>query len=75
MSFSMPETANKIICEYLLFLRLVGDTMVIEGAKHLNSQDSIKKQEKEQKYGHTPDLLSRSPITEENFMYQIWIYL
>lgn len=35
--------------------------MKIEGAKHLNPQDSIQEQEKQQKYGHTPDLFPRPP--------------
>lgn len=39
--------------------------MIIERAEHLNPQDSIKEQEEKQKYGHTPDLLSRSPLKEK----------
>lgn len=39
--------------------------MIIERAEHLNPQDSIKQQEKKQKYGHTPNLLSRSPVKEK----------
>lgn len=39
--------------------------MKVKRAEHLNPQDSIEEQEEEQKYGHTPDLLSRSPLKEK----------
>lgn len=34
---------------------------MIKGAKHLNAQDSIQEKKEQQKYGHAPDLLPRSP--------------
>lgn len=55
----------RIAFDYLLFLCIIGHAMIIERSEHLNPQDSVEEQEKEQKYGHTPDLLSGSPLKEK----------
>lgn len=40
----------------LPFLCIIGDTVMVECTKHLNSQNSIEEEKEEQKYSHTPDL-------------------
>lgn len=39
---------------------------MVERPKHLNAQNSVQKQKKQQEDGHTPDLFSGSPAKKNN---------
>lgn len=68
----MVETGNKTSSEiskccilFLPFLCFIGDTVMVKRSKHLNSQNSIEEEKKQQEDGDTPDLFSRSPTNAE----------
>lgn len=50
---------------FLLFLCIICNTVMVESAKHLNAQNSIKQKEEEQEDGDAPDLFSRPPAKHE----------
>lgn len=50
---------------FLPFYCVIGHAVMVERAKHLNSQNSIEQEEKQQKDGHTPNLLTRPPMERE----------
>lgn len=58
----MQHDKHRLVFDCLPSLCIVRNAMMIESAEHLNPQDSVKEQKEEQKYRHTPDLLSGPPL-------------
>lgn len=52
--------------EFLPFLCIISNTVMVERSKHLNTQNSIKQEKEQQEDRHTPDLFPRSPAKKKS---------
>lgn len=63
------KQASKVTFLYHLFLPFlcfISNTVMVERSKHLNPQNSIEQEKKEQEDGDTPDLFPGSPAKQKS---------
>lgn len=56
---------------FLPFQCVISNTVMVERSKHLNTQNSIEQEKKQQEDGHTPDLLPGSSAKQKSKERQI----
>lgn len=59
------QILNKKLLFFLLFLCVVSNAVMVERSKHLNTQNSIEQEEKQQEDGYAPDLFPGSPAKQK----------
>lgn len=69
------KQASKVTFLYNLFLPFlcfISNTVMVERSKHLNPQNSIEQEKKQQEDGDTPDLFPGSPAKQKRWRKAYW---